>query len=59
LLNKEGSSPNGQNSSPVRFYGAMLSSFGVVLSVSSIHMFISAGKTKREAKLLLAAQGND
>jgi len=52
LLQKENSA-NWQNDSPSKMYGAVLSSVGFVVSVSSIPLFISAGKIKREANLLL------
>ncbi|HET7897025.1 MAG TPA: hypothetical protein VFL47_05135, partial [Flavisolibacter sp.] len=55
LLNKEHASANWQDNSSSRMYGTLLTSFGVVLSVSSIPLFVSAGKTKREADLLLTA----
>ena len=55
LLNKEHATANWQDNSPSRMYGTLLTSFGVVLSVSSIPLFVSAGKTRREADLLLTA----
>ncbi|HET7897160.1 MAG TPA: hypothetical protein VFL47_05810 [Flavisolibacter sp.] len=55
LLNKEHATANWQDNSPSKMYGTLLTSFGVVLSVSSIPLFVSAGQTRREADLLLTA----
>lgn len=54
LLQKENSA-NWRNESPSKMYGAVLSSVGFVVSVSSIPLFISAGKIKREANLFFKA----
>lgn len=58
LLGKEGSITNGQNDSPVRLYGVLLGSLGLMVSISSISLFCSAGKTKREAQLLLSTSSS-
>jgi len=44
-----------RNESPAKTYGALLSSVGFVVSVSSIPLFISSGKLKRNASLLFKA----
>ncbi|WP_121353329.1 hypothetical protein [Flavisolibacter nicotianae] len=55
LLGKEGPVPNVQNDSPTRLYGVLLGSLGLMVSISSISLFYSAAKTKRQAQLLLSA----
>ena len=56
LLNKETSAPTLQNNSPNQLYGTLLSSLGIVVSVSSISLFVSANKTKKQAQLLLSGE---
>lgn len=55
LLGKEDPAPNWQNDSPARLYGILLGSLGIMVSISSISLFCSAAKTKKEAQLFLSA----
>lgn len=58
LLNKKGPGNGLPDTSPTKLYGALLGSLGLTLSVSSCSLFVAAGKTKKEAKLFLAAHSS-
>jgi hypothetical protein len=55
LLNKKGPGNGLPDTSPTKLYGALLGSLGLTLSISSYTLFVAAGKTKKEARLVLTA----
>lgn len=56
LLNKKGPGNGLPDTSPTKLYGALLGSLGLTLSITSYSLFVAAGKTKKEARLVLSTQ---